>query len=139
MKLGGFGDSMQFLDHFIGSSSVVTLARPSNLSRLQLTNISFYHTAPAIWNNLPIKLHAYARNSNSFALSASQFLKKLKNTSCSSLFSILISSSSLGRIYWYGLGFVFVHLTGHFHLSCHFISWSLFILFYFILFVSNSV
>jgi hypothetical protein len=64
--------------HSTRSSSVVTLARPSNPSRLKLTNRSFYHTAPALWNNLPIELRAYARNTNSFALSTSQFLNKLK-------------------------------------------------------------
>jgi hypothetical protein len=74
------------------SSSVVTLARPSNPSRLKLTNRSFYHTAPALWNNLPTELRAYAHNTNSFALSTSQFLKKLKNISFSSLFSTLVSS-----------------------------------------------
>jgi hypothetical protein len=59
-------------------SSVVTLARPSNLSRLKLKNRSFYHTAPALWNNLPTQLRAYAHNTNSFTLSTSQFLKKLE-------------------------------------------------------------
>jgi hypothetical protein len=64
--------------HSTRSSSVVTLARPSNPSRLKLTNRSFYHTAPALWNSLPIELRAYAYNTNSFALSAPQFLKKLE-------------------------------------------------------------
>jgi hypothetical protein len=41
------------------ASSVVTLARPSNPSRLKLTNRSFHHTAPARWNNLPTELRAY--------------------------------------------------------------------------------
>jgi hypothetical protein len=50
------------------SSSVVTLTRPSNPSRLKITNRSFYHTAPAVWNNLPAELHAYAHNIHSFAL-----------------------------------------------------------------------
>jgi hypothetical protein len=60
------------------SSSVVTLARPSNPSRLKLTNRSFYHTAPALCNNLPTELRAHARNTNCFALSTSKFLKKLE-------------------------------------------------------------
>jgi hypothetical protein len=60
------------------SSSVVTLTRPSNPSRSKITNRSFYHTAPALWNNLPTELRAYAHNTNSFALSTSQFLKKHK-------------------------------------------------------------
>jgi hypothetical protein len=59
------------------SSSVVTLTRPSNSSRLKITNRSFYHTAPALWNNLPTELCAYARDTQkSFALCTSQFLKK---------------------------------------------------------------
>jgi hypothetical protein len=60
------------------SSSVVTLTRPSNPSRLKITNRSFYHSAPALWKNLPTELRAYARDTQSFALSTSQFLKKLK-------------------------------------------------------------
>ena len=35
------------------SSSLVTLNRPSNCSRLKNTNRSFYHSAPALWNTLP--------------------------------------------------------------------------------------
>lgn len=50
------------------SSSVVPLARPSNSSRLKLMNRSFYHNTPALQNNLPTELRAYARNTNYFAL-----------------------------------------------------------------------
>jgi hypothetical protein len=64
--------------HSTRSSSVVTLARPSNPSRLKLTNRSFYHTAPALWNSLPTELHACAYNTNSFAFFASQSLQKLE-------------------------------------------------------------
>jgi hypothetical protein len=41
--------------HSTSSSSVVTLANPSNPSCLKLTNRPFYHTAPALWNSLPIR------------------------------------------------------------------------------------
>jgi hypothetical protein len=41
-----------------GSSSIVPVARPSNPSRLTLTNTLFYHTAPALWNSLPTELSA---------------------------------------------------------------------------------
>ena len=40
------------------SSTVVTLQRPSNPSRLKITDRSFYHQAPALWNSLPKHLHA---------------------------------------------------------------------------------
>jgi len=35
------------------SSSVVTLARPSVSSSLQITNCSFRHASPHLWNQLP--------------------------------------------------------------------------------------
>ena len=69
------------------SSSVVTLNRPSNNSRLKITNRSFYHTAPALWNSLPPDLRHFSSHSTSsqpnfnsplFSLSPSVFLKKLK-------------------------------------------------------------
>ena len=34
-------------------SSLVTLYRPSNCSRLKITSRSFYYSAPALWNTLP--------------------------------------------------------------------------------------
>ena len=68
------------------SSSVVTLNRPSNNSRLKITNRSFHHTAPALWNSLPPDLRHFSSHSTSqsnlnlpiFSLSPSVFLKKLK-------------------------------------------------------------
>jgi hypothetical protein len=69
------------------SSSVITLIRPSNPSRLKLTDRSFYHQAPALWNSLPADLripsdnfltHRSVSNSSPFALSVSNFHKKLK-------------------------------------------------------------
>ena len=47
------------------SSSVVTLNRPSNNSRLKITNRSFYHTAPALWNSLPPDLRHFSSHSTS--------------------------------------------------------------------------
>ena len=68
------------------SSSVVTLIRPSNPSRLKITDRSFYYTAPALWNDLPVDFRIRSLPSSTisttpvslFALSASQFLGKLK-------------------------------------------------------------
>ena len=69
------------------SSSLVTLNRPSNCSRLKITNRSFYHSAPALWNTLPPDLRQLSHhhplsqpicNSPVSALSCSLFLKKLK-------------------------------------------------------------
>ena len=41
------------------SSSVITLKRPHNPSRLQIINRSFYHSAPVLWNALPKELRLY--------------------------------------------------------------------------------
>jgi hypothetical protein len=35
------------------SSSLITLNRPANTSRLKISNRSFSHSAPVLWNNLP--------------------------------------------------------------------------------------
>ena len=40
-------------NHSTSSSSLITLNRPSNCSRLKITDRSFYHSAPALWNTLP--------------------------------------------------------------------------------------
>ena len=45
------------------SSAVVTLQRPSNPSRLKITDRSFYHQAPALWNSLPQHLRALSPTS----------------------------------------------------------------------------
>jgi hypothetical protein len=69
------------------SSSAITLIRTSIPSRLKLTDGSFYHQAPALWNSLPAGLripsdnfltHRSVSNSSPFALSVSNFHKKLK-------------------------------------------------------------
>jgi hypothetical protein len=41
------------------SPSVITLKRPHNPSRLLITNRSFYHSAPVLWNALPKELRLY--------------------------------------------------------------------------------
>ena len=73
--------------HSSSLSSLVTLNRPSNNSRLKITNRSFRLTAPALWNSLPPDLHHFSPHSTSsqpnlnsllFSLSPSDFLKKLK-------------------------------------------------------------
>src|SRR5664279_5505909 len=38
------------------SSSVVTLRRHTVTSRLKVTNRSFFHHAPILWNNLPVEM-----------------------------------------------------------------------------------
>jgi hypothetical protein len=113
------------------SSSVVTLTRPSNPSRLKITNRSFYHTAPALWNNLPTELRAYARNTHSFALSTSQFLKKLKTYLFLSLISSLISFPSLDGYTGIDLALcLFISLIIFIDHSCHVISFHCLFLFY---------
>ena len=61
------------------SSAVVTLQRPSNPSRLKISDRSFYFQAPALWNALPHHLRSHSSQSHSLlSLSSSQFHKQLK-------------------------------------------------------------
>jgi hypothetical protein len=68
------------------SSSVLTLLRPPNSSRLKITNRSFSHHAPVIWNKLPLDMRQLAVHTNSqanshsplLALSSLQFHNRLK-------------------------------------------------------------
>jgi hypothetical protein len=70
------------------SSSLITLNRPSVTSGLKISNRSFYHHAPVLWNSLPSYLRHTAHHSKSASptadscnpdLSTSLFLKKLKS------------------------------------------------------------
>lgn len=63
------------------SSDCVSLTRPSNPSRLKITDRSFYYQAPAIWNNLPPDLRQHSPSNSQLTplnLSASLFHSKLK-------------------------------------------------------------
>ena len=63
------------------SSAVVTLQRPSNPSRLKISDRSFYFQALALWNALPHHLRSHSHSSQShslLSLSSSQFHKQLK-------------------------------------------------------------
>ena len=61
------------------SSAVVTLQRPSNPSRLKISDRSFYFQALALWNALPHHLRSHSSESHSLlSLSSSQFHKQLK-------------------------------------------------------------
>ena len=63
------------------SSAVVTLQRPSNPSRLKISDRSFYFQVPALWNALPHHLRSHSHSSQShslLSLSSSQFHKQLK-------------------------------------------------------------
>ena len=66
------------------SASFVTLNRPSVTSGLKISNRSFYHFAPVLWNSLPPHLRHSAFNSPTSDsrlsdYSTSLFLKKLKS------------------------------------------------------------
>ena len=90
------------------SSSLITLNRPSVTSGLKISNRSFYHFAPVLWNSLPSHLPHTAHHSTSSPtsdsgkpeLSTSVFLNKFK----SHLFRIsfppqsVITWATLGRI-----------------------------------------
>ena len=70
------------------SGDTVTLQRPSTASRLKITNRSFTHQAPRLWNSLPKELrqpvtqslHTTQSHTTTpiLALSTSQFHSKLK-------------------------------------------------------------
>jgi hypothetical protein len=60
------------------SSTVITLKRPYNPSRRKISDRSFYHSAPALWNSLPKYLRQCSSDYSTFQLSPSQFHKKLK-------------------------------------------------------------
>ena len=62
------------------SSSLVTLNRPSNPSHLQITNRSFYHAAPALWNRLPSEFRQLASlySTPPLAISPTHFHQKLE-------------------------------------------------------------
>ena len=68
------------------SSDAVTLQRPSVCSRLKLTDRSFTHHAPILWNSLPKQLRQLTphhdpsinQSGSTLALSSSQFHAKLK-------------------------------------------------------------
>ena len=50
------------------SSAVVTLQRPSNPSRIKISDRSFYFQAPALWNALPHHLRSHSHSSQSHSL-----------------------------------------------------------------------
>jgi hypothetical protein len=68
------------------SSSLITLNRPTNKSCRKITNRSFQHFAPALWNSLPSQLrqpsHSLSNlspsNLSPFSISSQVFHKKLK-------------------------------------------------------------
>ena len=68
------------------SSTVITLKRPYNPSRLKISDRSFYHSAPAMWNSLPKYLRQCCSDYSTFQLSPSQFHKKLKTYLCAICF-----------------------------------------------------
>lgn len=60
------------------SSKLITLERPSIPSRCKLSNRSFQHAAPQIWNSLPSAFRAPSYSAHLPSLSYDQFHKQLK-------------------------------------------------------------
>ena len=60
------------------SSKLVTLERPNNPSRCKLSNRSFQHAAPQIWNSLPSTFRVPSYAAHQPSLSYEQFHKQLK-------------------------------------------------------------
>ena len=92
------------------SSSLVTLARPSVYSSLQITNRSFRYASPLLWNQLPSSFHqphcvrsppgsphpthiTSSQSSPSFSPSVtpSTFHSRLKNSSLSQILSSIVT------------------------------------------------
>jgi hypothetical protein len=94
-------------------SSLITLDRPSVISGLKISNRSFYHFSPVLWNSLPSSLRHAAHLSTSSPtpgccipdLTTSVFLNKLK----SYLLRISFPPSSVHT--WATLGRMFLVLT----------------------------
>ena len=60
------------------SSKLITLERPSIPSRCKLSNRSFQHAAPQIWNSLPATFRAPSYSAHQPSLYCEQFHKQLK-------------------------------------------------------------
>ncbi len=60
------------------SSKLITLERPSIPSRCKLSNRSFQHAAPQIWNSLPSTFRTPSYSTHLPSLSCAQFHKQLK-------------------------------------------------------------
>ena len=74
------------------SSAVVTLQRPSNPSRLKISDRSFYFRAPALWNALSHHLRSHSHSSHYLLLNSTSSWKL-------TFFFILILLS-LASLYW---------------------------------------
>jgi len=66
------------------SSSVVTISRPPTSSALKITNRSFQHTAPHLWNKLP---HSFRESHPHLGLSPSHNPTQVRSTLSSPPFS----------------------------------------------------
>ena len=61
------------------SSSLITLNRPSVTSGLKMSNRSFFHSAPVLWNSLPSHLRHSAHYSTSSSPTSGSFISYLLN------------------------------------------------------------
>src|SRR5258706_328971 len=74
------------------SSSLITLSRPANSSRLKVSNRSFSHHALVLWNNLPREMRQPSLTATTLSsdkallsLSSAQFHSRLKTYSFSGI------------------------------------------------------
>ena len=75
------------------SSKLITLERPSIPSRCKLSNRSFRHAAPQIWNSLPSTFRTPSFSLHQTLLSSEQFHRQLKTY----LFDLFLYSEALGQ------------------------------------------
>src|SRR5688572_31263823 len=61
------------------SSKLITLERPSIPSRCKLSNRSFQHAAPQVWNSLPLPFRTPTYSAHLPSLSHVQFHKQLRS------------------------------------------------------------
>ena len=121
--------------HSTRSSAVVIHQRPSNPSRLKITDRSFYHQAPALWNSLPKHLHALSSISptqtNYSLLSLfpppTQFHKNLPFPSILSSLDHLLSGLTLWN--WTRPDLHVIHIHSIYHSSAHHSLLGIFILY----------
>jgi hypothetical protein len=115
------------------SSSVISTTRPHNPSHIQITNRSFHHSSPVLWNALPKKLRLYnsghlgSRSTSVIRNGFSFYFTKSLNPVFSFFSSIVFPPVWTDLLVLTLALFIFIH--SHFHYSFIFISLTVFVLF----------
>jgi hypothetical protein len=100
------------------STFVITLKCPYNPSSFKISNRSYYHSNPALWNiqiNTPIQLHSLQKLDHCVFNYHLNFTRTLKFIFCSFLSYLTLSPTRAASVV-FDPGFVLV-IRSHFHLS----------------------